>query len=65
MLVKDIQTINELDTRITDLIEQLNNLFSQRLEIATDSDTPQLDTENNSSFADIDIDLTTIDLSLN
>ncbi|MGB4762251.1 MAG: hypothetical protein WBP12_02735 [Candidatus Saccharimonas sp.] len=65
MLVKDIQTINELDTRITDLIEQLNNLFNERLEITTDFEAPQVGPENNDSFADIDIDFSTIDLSLN
>ncbi|MGB4767689.1 MAG: hypothetical protein WBP22_00370 [Candidatus Saccharimonas sp.] len=64
MLVKDIQTVNELDTRITDLIEQLNGLFNQRLEIITDTDTPQAIPESSSGFADIDIDLSTIDLSL-
>ncbi len=64
MLVKNIQVVNELDTKITDLIEQLNGLFVQRLEIITDFDTTRTGVENEGSFSGKDIDLSTIDLSL-
>jgi len=62
MLVKDIQAVNELDVMINDLIEQLNNLFERRLEIATDFARPHEELFDNTS--DFNIDLDSIDLSL-